>query len=70
MKILFIILLAIIVFVGWKYIQLAKNVVKQNKSKQLYIKENLKQFGIIDKSTNILDNQNIFVVKPLDIGII
>lgn len=55
--------------IGWRYIHLAKRTKQQQqKSKQSYVKENIKQFGANNRGTS-MDKQNIFVVSPSDLGI-
>ena len=66
--ILLVIVALIIAFVGGYYVHLANNAKRQKESKQLYVKENIKQFGANNRGTS-MDKQKIFVVSPSDLGI-
>lgn len=66
--ILLVIVALIIVFIGWYYVHLANSAKKKKESKQLYVKENIKQFGANNRGTS-MDKQKIFVVSPSDLGI-
>ena len=57
-----------IAFIGGYYVHLAKNARKAISNKQLYVKENIKQFGANNRGTS-MDKQKIFVVSPSDLGI-